>query len=277
MSALLELDRVNVEYSRHGKTVHAVKEFSLSIASGESVGLVGESGSGKSTVALSILRLIRSQEGRILSGRILWKGRDLLTLSLDELNRIRRREMGMIFQDPFTALNPVMRIREQMKESYMPSSPTDSGGGSMDPRPETAGDDVLRRALEQVQLEAVRVLGSYPHQLSGGQRQRVLIAMALLNRPELVIADEPTTALDVIVQKEILDLLFHLQKELGMALLFISHNLGLVGQYTSRLVVMKQGEIVESGESRPLFQAPQHPYTLELIQALPRMTRGAAR
>lgn len=256
---LLSIENLTVEYIRRGKTLTAVRDFSLAVDAGESVGLVGESGSGKSTVALAVLRLIRPQEGRIVSGRVLLNGIDLLAMSEDPLNQVRGKRISMIFQDPFTALNPVMRIQEQMLES-----------GTVD----------LARAREvllQVQLDADRILNSYPHQLSGGQRQRVMIATALLNRPELVMADEPTTALDVLVQKDILDLLFSLQKQLGMGLLFISHNLGLVGAYSSRIAVMREGQVLERGLSRELFTAPKHPYTEELLAALPPMTRGVSR
>lgn len=282
---LLAIQNLTVEYNRRGKSLTAVRDFSMSVDAGESVGLVGESGSGKSTVALAVLRLIRPQEGRIVSGRVLLNDVDLLRMPEAPLNQIRGKRVSMIFQDPFTALNPVMRIEDQMGEAiFMPSprrivrrGPATLHQKPLDPPFTPTRDDRLRRVLELVQLDAKRILNSYPHQLSGGQRQRVLIAMALLLEPELLIADEPTTALDVLVQKDILDLLFGLQKELGMGLLFISHNLGLVGAYTSNLVVMKEGQAVERGPSKTLFRSPQHAYTRELLSALPPMTRGAAR
>ncbi len=248
---MLEIQNLTVEYYRRGRTLQAVQDFSMSIRPGETVGLVGESGSGKSTVALAILRLIREQEGRIVSGRILLDGEDLLALSEERLRQIRGKRISMIFQDPFTSLNPVMRVREQMRETGIPD------------------DGKLGEALEHVQLEPKRVLASYPHQLSGGQRQRVIIAMALLRRPMLLLADEPTTALDVLVQKDILELLFRLQKEMGMAMLFISHNLGLVASHTQRIVVMKDGRLVEEATPRDLFQHPKQPYTRELLNSLP--------
>jgi peptide/nickel transport system ATP-binding protein len=247
---MLSIENLSVDYYRRGQVIPAVRDFSIKIDSGETVGLVGESGSGKSTVALAILRLIRPQEGRITAGKIMFQGKDLLSLAGEDMRQIRGQKIAMIFQDPFTSLNPVMRIREQMQEV---------------PYAHTNLDD----ALTHVQLDPRRVLNSYPHQLSGGQRQRVMIALALLSGPALVLADEPTTALDVLVQKEILELLFRLQKELNMGVLLISHNLALVAQYTQRLVVMRQGRVVEEQPSRDLFRNPKDAYTKELIRAVP--------
>ncbi len=255
-SSVLAIENLSVDYFRKGKTVHAVRNFSLTVNPGETVGLVGESGSGKSTVAQAVLRLIRPQEGRIVSGRILLHGQDLLSVSEKVIQSVRGRRIGMIFQDPFTSLNPVMRIREQMLEM-----------GGINPQQ-------AEEALVRVQLDPLRVMQAYPHQLSGGQRQRVMIAMALLLKPDLILADEPTTALDVLVQKDILELLFRLQKELKMAILFISHNLGLVATYTSKVAVMSEGRIVEEGLSHDTFQSPQHPYTRALLSALPPLVRG---
>jgi microcin C transport system ATP-binding protein len=252
---MLEIEHLCVEYQRRGKIVRAVDDVSLSIEPGQTLGLVGESGSGKSTIALAILQLIEPQDGGIRSGKILFEGRNLVALNELALRQIRGKSISMIFQDPFTALNPVMTIEEQLREILQAHSLT----GSLD------------EALRHVQLDPNRVLNAYPHQLSGGQRQRVLIASAILTRPRLLLADEPTTALDVLVQKDILELLFGLQKELGMAMLFISHNLGLVATYTQRIAVMKDGQLVEQGASRELFQNPQHAYTRELISALPKL------
>jgi len=247
---MLSIENLSVEYYRRGQVIPAVREFSLNIRSGETVGLVGESGSGKSTVALAILRLIRMQEGRITGGKILFEGKDLLTLPIEDMRHVRGRKISMIFQDPFTSLNPVMRIRDQMAEV-------------------SSAQMNLDNALSRVQLDPHRTLNSYPHQLSGGQRQRVMIALALLSKPALVLADEPTTALDVLVQKEILELLFRLQKELNMSVLLISHNLALVAQYTQQLVVMRQGRVVEEQPSKNLFHEPKEAYTKELIRAIP--------
>lgn len=257
---MLSIQDLRVEYVRREKVIPAVQGISLQIQRGEAVGLVGESGSGKSTVALAILKLIRPQEGRIISGKVSFNNQDLLALNEEELRQIRGRKISMIFQDPFTALNPVMRVRDQMSEIYRAHGLAYKQAD-------------LEEALRLVQLEPERVLLSYPHQLSGGQRQRVLIAAALLTRPEFILADEPTTALDVLVQKDILDLLFQLQKRLGMGMLFISHNLALVGQYTQRIAVMREGSLVETGTPAELFGQPQHPYTQELISALPARVR----
>jgi ABC-type glutathione transport system ATPase component len=250
---MLEIQNLSVEYKRRGKTIPAVQDVSLAVSAGETVGLVGESGSGKSTLALAVLRLIRPQEGRITAGRVLFEGRDLLELSDEEMRQVRGRRIAMIFQDPFTALNPVMRIREQMEEVLEAHKQAASS------------KQASEEALQQVQLDPSRTLNAYPHQLSGGQRQRVLIATALLGHPSLLLADEPTTALDVLVQKDILDLLFVLQKELNLGLLFISHNLGLVAQYTQRVAVMQEGRIVEQAPPGRLFRKPEHPYTKKLI------------
>jgi len=258
---MLAIENLSVEYDRRGQVVPAVRDVSLSIGRGETVGLVGESGRGKSTLALAVLRLIDAPEGRISAGRILFDGADLLRLSEKVLRQLRGRRIGMIFQDPFTSLNPVLRVREQLAEIL-------SAHG------EPAAPGRLEEALSQVQLEPARILAAYPHQISGGQRQRVLIAAALLAGPELILADEPTTALDVLVQKDILELLFQLQKRLQFGMLFISHNLALVAQYTHRIAVMKDGRIVEEGLPEEIFQRPKSPYTQQLIDSL-RILSGA--
>ena len=282
---MLNIENLCVEYYRRRQVVPAVRDFSLTMNPGETVGLVGESGSGKSTVALAILRLIRAQEGRITAGKIVFEGRDLLSLPDEDMRRIRGQKIAMIFQDPFTSLNPVMRIREQMTEvlaahSLDPFSRRKAGEGWDEGKGRALtpalsrlppGEEGLSEALERVQLDPRRVLTSYPHELSGGQRQRVMIAIALLCRPALVLADEPTTALDVLVQKEILQLLFRLQKEMNMSVLLISHNLALVAQYTHRMVVMKEGRVIEEGDSLQLFKTPRNPYTQALIASLPPM------
>jgi ABC-type dipeptide/oligopeptide/nickel transport system ATPase component len=280
---MLTIENLSVEYYRRGRVIPAVREFSLSVEAGEIVGLVGESGSGKSTVALAIMRLIRPQEGRITAGKIHFSNSvpsplvgegedggdpppsssptrgeetsiiDLLSIPENQMRSVRGARIAMIFQDPFSALNPVMRIREQMAEVL--AAPT-----------------VLSDALRQVQLDPIRILNSYPHQLSGGQRQRVLIATALLARPQILLADEPTTALDVLVQKEILELLFKLQKELGLGILLISHNLALVAQHAQRIAVMSQGSIIEEGLSQQILSQPGQPYTQELLRSVPRLS-----
>jgi ABC-type glutathione transport system ATPase component len=255
---MLEIKNLSVEYYRRGKIVPAVKDFSLTINTGEAVGLVGESGSGKSTVALAVLRLIRQNDGRITSGEILLNGRNLLGLDAEAMRAMRGKKVAMIFQDPFTALNPVLRVRTQMAEALEAHGIT----------PTTAR---LTAALGEVQLEPERMLRSFPHQLSGGQRQRVMIATALLNQPELLLADEPTTALDVIVQKEVLDLIFRLKEKTGVSVLFVSHHLALVAQYVSRVAVMKDGGIVEVAPTAQFLREPEHPYSRALWAAVPRL------
>ncbi len=266
---MLSIEHLSVEYYRRGRVIPAVRDFTLSISPGETVGLVGESGSGKSTVALAVLRLIRPQEGRITKGQIHFQGEDLLALPQERLRDVRGKRIGMIFQDPFTSLNPVMRIREQMAETGEQASKPQAASRDGSP---LAARGSLEQALERVQLEPKRVLNAYPHQLSGGQRQRVMIAMALLGNPAFILADEPTTALDVLVQKDILELLFDLQKQLHIGMLFISHNLSLVACYTQRIAIMKEGELVELGSTTDVLRRPAHPYTRQLWAATPRLS-----
>jgi ABC-type dipeptide/oligopeptide/nickel transport system ATPase component len=273
---MLVIEHLSVEYYRRGKIIPAVQDISLTLEAGQTLGLVGESGSGKSTVALAILRLIGAREGKITAGRILLEGKDLLALTDEEMRQVRGRRISIVFQDPFTTLDPVMRIREQMAEVLrdMDDGRRAKGEGRVSPIADRLSPvDLLEEALERVQLDPQRILNAYPHQLSGGQRQRVLIASAILTRPQFLLADEPTTALDVLVQKEILDLLFRLQRDMQMGVLLISHNLGLVAEYTQRIVVMKQGRLVEEGTPQELFSHPKDPYTHELIAAVPRLTK----
>jgi ABC-type glutathione transport system ATPase component len=255
---MLQIESLSVEYYRRGKVVPAVKNLSLSIDKGEAFGLVGESGSGKSTIALAVLRLIRHGEGRITGGRILLDGVDLLSLDDESMRHVRGKKIAMIFQDPFTSLNPVLPIRTQMAEA-------------LEAHGEAATEQRLTQALDQVQLETRRTLDAYPHQLSGGQRQRVMIATALINRPQLILADEPTTALDVLVQKEVLDLMFSLQRSTGVSVLFISHHLALVANYVTRLGVLKDGVLVESGPTKSLLAQPATDYARTLWAAVPRL------
>jgi peptide/nickel transport system ATP-binding protein len=257
MGRLLEIENLQI---RFGAT-EAVRGASVAIDEGEVLGLVGGSGSGKSATALAILGLLPSTAR--VDGRIAWRGAassevDLMRLPAAALRRIRGREIAMIFQEPMTALNPVMPIGRQVAEC--------------------AAAHGLRReakrkaieALEAVALpDAARRYGDYPHQFSGGQRQRILIAMALINRPRLLIADEPTTALDVTVQAQILALLARLQREYGLAMLFISHDLAVVGQVAGRVAVMRAGLIVETGATRDVLTRPQHEYTRSLLAAVP--------
>jgi peptide/nickel transport system ATP-binding protein len=238
----------------------AVRGLSLSIGEGESLGLVGESGSGKSVTALAVLGLLG--EAARVEGRIEFDGTDLLTLPPEPMRRRRGREIAMIFQEPMTALNPVMPVGEQIAESVRAHH-----------------RELARRAVRDRVLEAMNAValtnaaeryGDYPHQFSGGQRQRILIAMAIVNQPRLLIADEPTTALDVTVQAQILDLLTHLRERFGLAMLFISHDLA-VSQVADRVAVMRHGVLVETAPREALFSKPLHPYTRSLLGAVPTM------
>ncbi|WP_158749135.1 ABC transporter ATP-binding protein [Acidobacterium sp. S8] len=255
MSALLELDQLSIAFQNR----NAVNELTLRIEPGESLGLVGESGSGKSVTALAILRLL--DPAARMHGSIRFAGRDLLSLSSDEMRKIRGREISMIFQEPMTALNPVMPIGEQIAEAIRTHQPERS-------RREVR--DAVIEAMTAVALpEPERRLGDYPHQFSGGQRQRILIAMAIVNRPRLLIADEPTTALDVTVQAQILDLLADLRERYSLAMLFISHDLAVVSQVADRVAVMRHGLLLEEGPKTAIFQSPQHAYTRSLLGAIP--------
>ncbi len=264
---LLEIQNLSVEYFRGTKKIPAVDGVSISVEAGESVGLVGESGSGKSTAALAVLKLLSPHDSKITGGKILFEGRDILTLADEEIRKIRGKDIGIIFQDPFSSLNPVLKIGEQVEETIQVH----------------AEEKFSRLALKNKTLDILasvkmsdpeRIYNSYPHQVSGGQRQRAMISIAIANRPKLLIADEPTTALDVTVQKEILDLLSQLKKEMNMALLLITHHLGIVSQTTSRLYVLTHGQVVEEGETRKILKTPQHPYTQGLLNAIPEAARA---
>jgi peptide/nickel transport system ATP-binding protein len=259
MEALLDIRNLQIRFG----AAEAVRGIDLQIDDGEVLGLVGESGSGKSATALAILGLL-GPAARV-EGEILWRSADgsidLLRQSPGALRRLRGREIAMIFQEPMTALNPVMTIGRQVAESFEAHAPGWSGRQAK--RKAIA-------ALEAVAIpDAVKRYGDYPHQFSGGQRQRILIAMALINKPRLLIADEPTTALDVTVQAQVLELLKDLQRQHGLAMLFISHDLAVVGQVASRVAVMRAGQVVEAGPCRRLLTTPEHPYTRSLLAAVP--------
>ena len=255
MTELVRVEGLSTHYSTVDGVVRAVDNVSLRISQGEAVALVGESGSGKSTTAFSMMRLI-SKPGRIISGRVLLEDRDILSLDQSELARIRGSEMSMVFQEPMTYLNPLIRVGEQIAEAVRIHQGL---------RPVEAREQAVE-TLRMVQLpNPETVVDYYPHQLSGGMRQRVLIAIAIACRPSLLIADEPTTALDVTIQAQIMELLCTLCNELGTALLLITHNLGLVAEYCDRVYVMYAGQIVEEAGIFELFEAPQHPYTEALL------------
>ncbi|HEX2252491.1 MAG TPA: ABC transporter ATP-binding protein [Thermoanaerobaculia bacterium] len=265
---LLAVDRLSVAFPGGGRrTVPVVREASFAIAAGEAVGLVGESGSGKSITALALLGLV-PPPGRVTGGRVLLGGEDLLTMPERALRRVRGGRIAMVFQEPMTALNPVLTIGFQIAEAVRAHRPAS--------RREARAEAV--RLLELVAVgDAARRLDDYPHQLSGGQRQRVMIAMALACRPDLLIADEPTTALDVTVQAQILDLLARLRDELGLAVLLITHDLAVVAQSCERVLVMYAGRVVEQGAAVDLFPRPAHPYTRALLAAVPRLGRRVPR
>src|SRR5512146_2095819 len=255
--ALLSIQSLSVLFPSPGGPVTAVRDVSLEIAAGESLGLVGESGSGKSVTSLAVLRLLPTQAE--VEGQILFNGENLLVKSPEEMRRIRGARISMIFQEPMTALNPVMRVGDQVAEAV-----TAHGHSKREARQRAI------QALEDVGIpEPDRRARDYPHQLSGGQRQRIMIAMAIVNRPQLLIADEPTTALDVTIQAQILELLADLRHRFGLAMLFISHDLAVVSQVTDRVAVMYAGSIVELASAREIFHSPAHPYTRGLLNSVP--------
>ena len=265
---LLEVIDLHTHFHTEDGVVRAVDGVSYALQPGETLAVVGESGSGKSVTALSILRLIASPPGRIESGRIVFRGRDLLALSESEMRDLRGRAISMIFQEPMTSLNPVHTCGEQVAEVVRLHERVDRAAARA-------------RALEMFRLVGIpspeQRLDEYPHQMSGGMRQRVMIAMALACRPALLIADEPTTALDVTIQAQILDLLQRLRQELGMAVLLITHDLGVVAETADRVAVMYAGQVVEQCTTREAFRATRHPYTAGLLASLPRLGGDADR
>ncbi|MFD1957463.1 ABC transporter ATP-binding protein [Paenibacillus thailandensis] len=265
---LLDVQQLETEFRRDGGSVKAVAGVDFHINKGEVLGLVGESGCGKSVTSLSIMRLLKDTPGRIAGGSVLFDGKDLVRLSDKEMRQIRGNELAMIFQEPMTSLNPVLRIGRQLEEPIM----LHLGYGRKKAREHAI--DILR----QVGIpRAEEVVNDYPHQLSGGMRQRVMIAMAMSCRPKLLIADEPTTALDVTIQAQILDLMKRLKEEREMSMLLITHDLGVVAEMCDRVVVMYAGRVVEEASVRDLFDNPQHPYTKGLIRSVPKLRRKVRR
>jgi peptide/nickel transport system ATP-binding protein len=258
MAPLLDVQDLTVVFDG-SRQVTAVERVSLQVAAGETLGIVGESGSGKSVTAFSILRLVQPP-GRIVSGRVMFEGRDLLQLSESEMREVRGARISLIFQEPMTALNPVMRVGDQIAEALTVHRMADSR-------------EARARAVEL--LDAVRItdparrVRDYPHQLSGGMRQRVMIAIALACRPPLVIADEPTTALDVTIQAQVLELLRELKERFQLALMLITHDFGVIAEMADRVAVMYKGQVVEEGPVRQILRAPVHPYTRSLLAAVP--------
>jgi oligopeptide/dipeptide ABC transporter ATP-binding protein len=257
--SVLSIQNFRVEYLRAGKRIPAVRNVSLSLEPGESLGVAGESGSGKSTLALAILRLL-PESARITADSLTLDGQEVLGLGNRALRALRGGPAGIVFQDPFSALNPVLSVGEQVEEV-------------LELHAHGRNRSRVLSLFAQVRLpDPAGLYGSYPHQLSGGQRQRVCLAMAIAGSPKLLIADEPTTALDVTVQREILNVLDDLRRELKMALLLVTHNVGLLSERTDRLAIMYAGEIVEVGPTATVLGTPAHPYTQGLLKSLPRLS-----
>jgi len=261
MTPLLDVQGLSVTFASGASSIAAVENVSFSIERGETLGLVGESGSGKSVTAFAILRLLQPP-GRITSGCVMFEGRDLLALPESEMRRVRGAGISLIFQEPMTALNPVMRVGDQIAEALVVHDAASRA-------------EARRRAIEL--LDAVRIPDAaqrardYPHQLSGGMRQRVMIAIALACHPPLIIADEPTTALDVTIQAQVLDLIRELTSQHNLALLLITHDFGVIAEMADRVAVMHRGRLVEQGPVRQILRAPAHEYTQSLLAAVPGM------
>jgi oligopeptide transport system ATP-binding protein len=263
---LLSVRGLSTEFRTERGTVKAVDDVSFDLAAGETLAIVGESGSGKSVTAMSILRLIPDPPGRILAGEVMFDGRDLLKLEDHEIRSIRGNRIAMIFQEPMSSLNPSLTIGLQIAEPINLHRKT----------PWAAAMDMAAELLARVRLpDAKSRLKSYPHQFSGGMRQRAMIAMALACQPQLIIADEPTTALDVTVQAQILALLKEVTRAVNSALILITHDLGVVARYADRVCVMYGGRIVESGPAREIYARPRHPYTIGLMASVPRLDQAA--
>jgi peptide/nickel transport system ATP-binding protein len=258
---VLEVKDLTVEFDTEDGVVHAVDGISYAVRAGETLGIVGESGSGKSVSSLTVLGLTRSKRSRI-TGEVIFDGRNLLEMDSGELQSVRGGEISMIFQDPLSSLHPFYKIGDQLSEAVRAHQQVSKAAA-------------LDRAIQLLDLVGIpeprKRVGGYPHEFSGGMRQRVMIAMALVNDPKLLIADEPTTALDVTVQAQILDLIERLQSELGTAVVFITHDLGVVAEVADEIAVMYAGRIVEHAPTRTLFAQPQHPYTWGLLRSIPRL------
>ncbi len=264
--ALLEVKKLRTSFPTDRGWIHAVDNVSFNIRKGEALALVGESGCGKSMTAMSIMRLV-APPGRITSGEVRFKGKNLADLPEKEMRKVRGDDMAMVFQEPMTSLNPVFKIGAQVAEAIRVHR-------------DISRKDAWKKAGEMLDLvsipDPIKRLDNYPHELSGGMRQRVMIAMALVCDPELLIADEPTTALDVTIQAQIMELLGRLQKQLGLAVLLITHDLGVVAEFCERVVVMYTGRVVEQAPVRQLFANPAHPYTRGLLKSLPGLARTVA-
>jgi peptide/nickel transport system ATP-binding protein len=265
---LLDIRGLKTHFRTDDGMVRAVDGVGLRVARGETLSIVGESGSGKTVTAMTVLKLIPMPPGEIVAGQILWKGRDLVPLAASEMQRIRSREIGIVFQEPMTSLNPVYTVGAQIAEVVRAHQ-------------RLGRHDSVDKAIEMLRLVHVpapeRRVHDYPHQLSGGMRQRVMIAMALACGPELLIADEPTTALDVTIQAQILDLLAEMKARFGMSILLITHAMGVVAETAERVAVMYAGHVVEEAPVAELFARPLHPYTQGLIRSIPRLDRKSGK
>jgi oligopeptide transport system ATP-binding protein len=265
MAKLLEVKNLKTQFFTQDGVVHAVNGISYSVDKGETVAIVGESGSGKSVGVMSLIRLIPQPPGRIVDGEVLFDGQDLLKLSEEQLRHVRGNRIAMIFQDPMTSLNPVLTIVRQITES-------------LELHMKMNREQARKRAVQLLELVGIpgadSRLDDYPHQFSGGMRQRVMIAMGLSCDPQLLIADEPTTALDVTIQAQIVDLVNRLKDELGMAIIWITHDLGVVAGMAQRVIVMYSGFIIEEAPVDELYANPRHPYTLGLLRSIPRLDLG---
>ncbi|NIN69388.1 MAG: ATP-binding cassette domain-containing protein [Anaerolineae bacterium] len=263
--ALLEVKDLSTRFYTDDGVVQAVNGVSWEVSEGETLGIVGESGCGKSVSVLSVLRLIPQPPGKIESGEVMFEDRDLMKLSDDEMRSIRGNKMAMVFQDPMTSLNPVLTINQQISEALM----LHLGMNKKEARERTA------ELLKLVQIpQAEDRVDDYPHQFSGGMRQRAMIAMALSCSPQILIADEPTTALDVTIQAQIIELVKELRDEIGMAIIWITHDLGIIAGIADRVEVMYAGYIIESADVKDLYGDPRHPYTLGLLGSVPRLDLG---
>jgi oligopeptide transport system ATP-binding protein len=262
MSRLLDVRNLETRFFTQDGVVHAVNNVSFHVNQGETIGIVGESGSGKSVTMLSIMRLIPMPPGRITSGEVMFEGRDLVRLSEDEMREVRGNRMAIIFQDPMTSLNPVLTIERQLTE------PIELHMGMSRKQARERAIDLLN--LVGIPAAAERI-SDYPHQFSGGMRQRVMIAMGLATTPQLLIADEPTTALDVTIQAQIVELVKRLREEMGMAIIWITHDLALLAGLADRIIVMYAGQIVEQAPLHTIYNNPRHPYTIGLLQSIPRL------
>ncbi|MEQ2525893.1 ABC transporter ATP-binding protein [Robertmurraya yapensis] len=262
MEKILQVKNLHVSFRTYGGEVKAVRGVTFDLHKGETIAIVGESGCGKSVTAKSIMGLIPNPPGKITDGKILFKGKDLAKLPDRELRKIRGADISMIFQDPMTALNPTLTIGEQIMEGIIQHH-------------KIARSNARKKALEILELVGIPSpksrLKQYPHQFSGGMRQRIVIALALICEPEVMIADEPTTALDVTIQAQILDLFRDIQKKTGVSIILITHDLGVVAQVADRVAVMYGGKIIETGTKREIFYEPQHPYTKGLLNSVPRI------